>query len=160
MRVAGYFQNFDQGEYRARGPNTKTPGGKASTEPAMMGNPFQRVSDGTAIDDTRANATHGVPNVQLGYGLGITGADPAECHEYRADSQHQAGADDVDQVTFKRNEPGFQKDEQRECPLNGDQRDVQVGLDGFGEKRPGILQIGDRHHRDNAGDQLNPAIDD
>ncbi len=133
MLVAGDFQHIGHRRDRARGANAISPCGQAYAETAVIGKPFQRVSDGTAIDDTRANATHGVPNVQLGYGLGITGADPAECHEYRADSQHQAGADDVDQISFKRNEPGFQKDEQRECPLNGDQGDVQVGLDRLRE---------------------------
>src|SRR5260370_35685243 len=116
---------------RARGQNAITPGGQANEETGVMGKPFKRFSNGTAIDDTRANATHGVPNVQLGYGLGITGADPAECHEYRADSQHQAGADDVDQLSFKRNELGFQKDEKRKWPLYGDQADMQKRLDGF-----------------------------
>src|SRR5271166_5075037 len=39
------------------------------------------------------------------------------------------------------------------------QGDVQVGLDGLGEKCPGILQVRDRHHGDNPGDQLGPAVD-
>src|ERR1700741_2914538 len=36
---------------------------------------------------------------------------------------------------------------------------MQVGLHRFGEKSPGILQIRDRHHGDNAGDQLGPTVD-
>src|SRR6516164_11136355 len=36
---------------------------------------------------------------------------------------------------------------------------MQVGLHGFREEGPGVLQICDRHHRNNAGNQLRPSID-
>src|SRR5260221_1174058 len=103
MLVAGNFQHIGHGSNRTRGANAVSSSRQAYAEPAVVGKPFQRVSDGPAIDDTRANASHGVPDVQLCDGLGITGADPAECHEYRADSQHQARPDDVDQISFKWN---------------------------------------------------------
>src|SRR6516162_8529923 len=36
---------------------------------------------------------------------------------------------------------------------------MQMSLHGFCEKGPGILKVGDGHHRDDASDQLGPTVD-
>src|SRR5260370_36239421 len=88
----------------------------------------------------------------------MTREDPAQATQNAAKAQHQAWTDPVYKVSFKRNQPGLEQNEETEDPLDSRQGDMQVGLHGFGEKGPGVLQIRDRHHGDNAGDQLGPTI--
>src|SRR5271165_3299839 len=124
----------------------------------MVGKPFQRIPNGSAVDDPGADTTHAVPKIQAGDGLGSPGSNPTQRDEDRANTQHQPGSDSIDQISFKRYEPGLQGNEQSERPLNGDQRNVQVRLYRFGKQRPGILQVGDSHHRNDAGYELDPAV--
>jgi hypothetical protein len=65
-------------------------------------------------------------------------------------AQHESGTDDIDQVSFERYEPGLQGDKQGKGPLNSNQTNVQMGLYGLGEQSPRILQVGDRHHGNDA----------
>ena len=124
----------------------------------MVRKPLQRVANGSSVDDAGADTAQSVPEVQAGDRLRVARADPAQRDQDRANTQHESRSDSIDQVSFKRYEPGFQSDEQRKGPLNRDQRDVQMGLYGFGEESPGILQVRDGHHRDDAGDELDPTI--
>ena len=77
----------------------------------MVREPFQRVPNGSAIDDAGADATHSVPKVEAVDRLGIAGSDPAQSDHDRAHAQHESGSDAIDQISFKRDEPGFQRDE-------------------------------------------------
>ncbi len=118
----------------------------------MIRKPLQRVADGAAIDDSGADSAHSVPEIEAVDRLGIARSDPAQPDQNRADAQHEPGTDFIHQVSFERHKPRFQCDEQSERPLDSYQRDVQMRLYRFGEKRPGILQVRDRHHCDDAGD--------
>src|SRR5207249_4269094 len=134
-------------------------GGEADAQPAMVGEPLERVADRSAIHDARANTPQSVPEVELVQRIGPTGPDPAQANQHPAERKHQPGSQLVDQVPFKGNEPGLECDEQRKCPLDGRQRGVQMGLQGLGEQRPRILQVRDGHHRDESGEQLDPAVE-
>src|SRR5271166_4871328 len=116
----------------------------------MIREPFQRVPNGSPIDNPCADAAHSVPKIQAVDRLRPAGPDPPERDRDRANTQHEAGSDSIYEVPFKRHKPGFQGDEQSKSPLDSDQGDVQMGLDGFGEESPGVLQVGDRHHRNDA----------
>src|SRR5271166_3827683 len=122
----------------------------------MVGKPLQRVADSAAINNAGANAANAVPEVQAADSFRVSGADPAESDQNRADAQHEPRPDLVDQITLKGYQPGFERDEQRKRPLHRDQRNMQMLLDGFGEQRPGILQVRDSHHRDDARGELDP----
>src|SRR5271165_1905622 len=124
----------------------------------MVGKPFQGVPDSPSVNDSGADTTNAVPKIQAGDGLGSPGSNPTQRDEDRANTQHQPGSNSIDQISFKRYQPGLQGNEQSKRPLNGDQRNVQVRLNGLGEESPRILQVRDGHHRDYARDQLDPAV--
>src|SRR5260370_27799439 len=89
----------------------------------------------------------------------MTREDPAQATQNAAKAQHQAWTDPVYRVSSKRNQTGLEQNEETEEPLDRREGDMHVGLHGFGEKGPGVLQIRDRHLGDNAGNQRGPPID-
>src|ERR1035438_117409 len=121
----------------------------------MIRKPFQRVPNSASIHDPGADTPHSVPEVEAVDGFRVARSDPAESDHDGPQTQHESGPDSIYQVAFKRNEPGLEGNEQSERPLHGNETDVQMSLDGFGEESPCVLQIRDRHHGDNAGNQLN-----
>jgi hypothetical protein len=116
----------------------------------MVRKPFDRVPNGSSIDDPSAGTAQSVPKVQAAYRLGAAGPDPAQSDQDPANPQHDSGPDSIYQVPFKRYKPGFQGNEQSKGPLDRDQSDVQMSLYGFGEESPGVLQVRDSHHRNDA----------
>src|SRR5260370_41540172 len=89
----------------------------------------------------------------------MTREDPAQATQNAAKAQHQAWTDPVYKVSFKRNQPSLEQNEETEDPLDSREGDMHVGLHGFGEKGPSVLQIRDCHHCNDAGNQLGPPID-
>ena len=55
-------------------------GGETNTKTAMVRKPFQRVSDGSPVDDASANAAQAVPKVQASQSFGLTREDPAQAN--------------------------------------------------------------------------------
>src|SRR5579863_7240152 len=109
----------------------------------MVREPFQRVPNGSSVNCSSADASQRVPEVQVAYGFGTASTDPSQSDEDCANTQHESRTDLVDQISFKRHKPGFKGDEQRNGPLDSDQRDMHMGLNRFGEKGPGVLQVRD-----------------
>ena len=77
----------------------------------MVRKPFQRVPNGAAIDDPGSDTAHSVPKVEAVDRLRPARSDPAQSDHDGAETQHESGSDQIDQVPFKRYEPGFQGDE-------------------------------------------------
>ena len=77
----------------------------------MIREPFQRIPNRSSIDRTGSDTTESVPKIEGVKRLGLAGADPAQSGQDRAKTQHQPRSDSIDQITFKRHEPGFQSDE-------------------------------------------------
>ena len=77
------------------------------------------------------------PNPYQKYRLFMVSARPdpiqPSANHDRANAQHEARADAIDQVSFERHEPGLQGNEQSESPLDRYQRDVQMSLNRLGE---------------------------
>ena len=62
----------------------------------------------------------------------------------------------VDEPALYRNQPGLRSDENAECHLDGSGAPVIFLIDRIDEQRPAVLQVGDHHHADDAGDKLAP----
>src|SRR6516162_1930431 len=62
----------------------------------------------------------------------------------------------VDEPALYRNQPGLRNDENAECHLDGSGAPVIFLIDRIDEQRPAVLQVGDHHHADDAGDKLAP----
>ena len=75
-----------------------------------------------------------------------------------------AGYDDparpeaIDEVTFDRNEPSLDENEDSEGDLNGRATPVVFGIDRIDEQRPAVLQVRHACHADDADDELHPRI--
>ena len=74
------------------------------------------------------------------------------------DGQHgRPGPDAVDQVAFERQQPGLAQHKYREGELDGRPAPAMRPVDRQHEQRPAVLQVGDRHHANDAEDELAPA---
>src|SRR5579872_5268900 len=124
----------------------------------MVRKPFQCISNGSAIDDSGADTAHAVPEVKAIDRLSPARPDPSQADHDRAEAQHEPWSDAIDEISFKRNKPSLQGDKQSKRPLHRNQTDMQMSLYGFGKKSPGILQVCDRHHCDDASRELDPAV--
>ena len=88
--------------------------------------------------------------------------EPAERDENAARGDHQfrttVRTERIDDPSFKRGEPGFQRDEDAERDLDA------ADVPGMGfrhradEVSPAVLEIGDHPHADDADDELHPAV--
>ena len=68
------------------------------------------------------------------------------------------GSDAIDQESFKRYQPGFQGDEYENVIWTASNETCRLSLYRFGEESPGVLQVCDGHHREDAGHELDPTI--
>lgn len=111
MLIAGDLQHVGDRRDGSRGPDAESRGGKADAKTAMVGEPFQRVANGATVDDASANPAHSVPEIEAVDGFSAARADPAQGNHNRAHTQHESGADSIDEVSLERDEPGFEQDE-------------------------------------------------
>jgi len=76
-----------------------------------------------------------------------------------AHDQQSARAEAFRQECLQRDQPGLRQNEKQvQRILNLDRRPAALLFQGTGEQRPGILEIGNRDHGENARRQLKPAV--
>src|SRR3546814_21135626 len=66
---------------------------------------------------------------------------PCQTDEDGAESNHQSGAELVDEVTFNRSEPCLYQDEDRKCDLNFCTCPAECTLNFRHEQRPRVLNL-------------------
>ena len=126
MLIAGDFDHFLDGSDRHRGADAIRAGHNARAKSAVVGKPLQHVTGAAAINGAGANSTDGVPDVESGCRVGITGTDPARAHQQAADSDDQPRPEAINQVAFEGNQPGLTEDECGKCDLHRGQSRVQA----------------------------------
>src|SRR5450631_866576 len=97
------------------------------------GKPLERVTDTGAVDTTRADAAERGSKIQNGERTRAGIQYPCRCNQNRAHDDDPARPESIDQVTFNRNEPGFDQNEECERDLNGGTAPVILGVDGIDE---------------------------
>ncbi len=133
---------------------------QADGETATVGEPFHGVADAGGIDGAGANAGYHGAEVKRPERSSLGVEQPADRDKNAAGRDHQfraARAERVDDPSFERGEPGFQRDEDAECDLDfGNIPGIRFGHRAD-EVGPAILKIGDHRHADDADDKLHPA---
>src|SRR5207249_8798788 len=127
-------------------------------EAAMIGEPFQRTANGRAIDDTCAEAGYCIGEVQGRKRVGVPAADPTQAGQNATSHNQQPRSKLIDQIAFERDQPRFQKDEDRECYLDEGLVLSELLRQRWYEQRPAILKIRNRDHADNAEQQDEPSV--
>jgi hypothetical protein len=154
-----YRADRHDGQGRA---GAETAGGEADREPAAIGEPFDRIADRGRVDGAGTDPRQRRPEIEVPEARGRRIDDPADRDHDPAKGDHQPrpvlGADPVDDPALQRRQPGLERHEQAEGELDvGDGPAVRL-VHRMDEQGPAVLQIGDHHHRDDADDELQPAV--
>src|SRR5438309_10434101 len=72
-------------------------------------------------------------------------------------ADHDARAEFVEQIAFRRDQPGLGQNENSKRHLNCGTAPVVLLVHRIDEKGPTVLQVGNHHHADDAKSQLPPS---
>jgi len=133
-------------------------GGRARSEAAVIGKPFQRIADAGSVHRAGADAAEDGADVKQRQRIGVGVQHPGKGDHHRAKLDDNAGAKFVDEPGFDRNQPGLRHHEQGEGELDRGATPVKFRVDRIDEQRPAILQVCDHRHADETHHQLHPAI--
>ena len=138
-------------------PAPKPAAVRPSRKAAPVGKPFDRVTHGGAVDETRADAAECGTDIEHHERCGDTIQHPGRTDQHAARAYGQFRADPVDHVTLKRQQPSFAQHEHGKGHLDGGAAPAGGVVDRQHEQRPAILQVRNHHHAQDADDQLAPA---
>ena len=143
--------------HRERRARAEAGGGQPGRKAALVGEPFQRVADGGAVDEPRPDPAERGRDVEQRQRAGEAVQHPGGADQHAAGADGEARPDAVDHVAGQRQQPGLAQDEDGEGDLDRRLAPVMRLIERRDEQRPAVLQVGDHHHADNAEDQLTPA---
>ncbi len=141
-------------------PSLAERGGRQSRrQTAPVREPLERVADADAVHDARTATAKELRDVQERERGGVGVDDPREGGESPAGDHQPPRTETLGEVTMQRHQQCLRQDEVEIKPFV----DVHLApavrsLHRMHEQRPGVLEIGDRHHGDDAGGELNPAM--
>jgi hypothetical protein len=109
-------------------------------EAAPLREPANHQPNDADIDNAGANAAEqAVSRVKADQAVGIGRRNPAEAGKGGTKSDHQLGAEPVDQIALYRRKEGLQNDHRRERDLHGRERGVGRCLERLDEQGPNVL---------------------
>lgn len=129
MNVCWYPEALDHAGNRGHGycrSDAVRAGDNTDTQASMVREPLEHVTDASAIHGARADAADGIPDDDAGNRTGVSGPDPARPDEDAADSNQHPRSKTVDQVSFKRYQPGFGENKGSKGHLHGGQCNFEV----------------------------------
>src|SRR5436190_3037483 len=140
-----------------RGAESIRAGHQTYAQSASIREPFHRYADAAAVHGARTNSADRINDVESGQGIDEAGADPANRHQDAGEGNHQPRSKAIDQVSVDWEECSLRNDEECQRPLHGVEARVKYFRQVGGEECPGVLQIGDGQHREDAWQQDWPS---
>src|SRR2546427_13124241 len=123
----------------------------------MIGEPFERAADRSAVHHSRAQTGDRVRQVQRGERFRLAAANPSQARADAADHHQQPRTELVHQPSLERHEPGLEENEDREGDLDRSLLGAQVLLQRWHEQGPAVLEVRHRDHAENAEEEDEPA---